>query len=220
MKNLAILFACLPRSIYISPPALGANSANSLLNIGQSGDTRSICAEDYESLRPYWNPTPAFVRASNRAAWETWFQRTTDTLTVTRLDYFELGQIPEEEGSGAGRSPSDTADFQDSFEVINKVQLDYPEIQSEPGIPGWICAGVKVASASSVGQQVLTSIWRPKTQGICLNTAEQVEDTVIKQNTLASASSDTILERVAPLVPDKAAGAILSQEIGQWCYFT
>ena len=113
LGHLAILCACLPGSIHILAPTLGASSAHTLSDISQSGDIRSICAEDYGSLQPYWNPKPNFFRASNRAAWETWFQRTRDTLTVARLDYFELGRIPEEEGSGAGRSPSDTADFQE-----------------------------------------------------------------------------------------------------------
>ena len=56
------------------------------------------------------------------------------SLTVARLDYFDLGQIREEEGSGAGRTPSDTFVVQDSSKLIENVQLDYPAIQSESGI--------------------------------------------------------------------------------------
>ena len=56
------------------------------------------------------------------------------TLTVARLDYFDLGQIPADEGRGAGRTPSDTLVVQDSPERIDREQPDYPVIQSKPGI--------------------------------------------------------------------------------------
>ena len=181
LGNLAILFACLPRSIYILPSTLGASSAHTLLHISQSGDTRSICTEEYELLQPYWNPTTDSVRASNRTPRETWFQRIRDTavfygssirqpsglrttvetfigwsfnsctLTVARLDYFDLGQIPREEGHGAGRSLSDTVVVQDSPEVVNRVQLDYPAIQSASGTTRWKYAGFEVVSAFSAG---------------------------------------------------------------------
>ena len=72
------------------------------------------------------------------------------TLTVARLDYFDPTQTPEEEGSGGGRNPSDTVVVQDSPEVINNVQLDYPTIQSESGITRWKSA-FEVISVFSAG---------------------------------------------------------------------
>lgn len=60
-------FACMPRSIHMLPPTLGASSAHTSFNISQSGSIRSVCAEDYESLQPYWDPTPDLSRASNQA---------------------------------------------------------------------------------------------------------------------------------------------------------
>ena len=56
------------------------------------------------------------------------------TLTVARLDYFDLGQIPADEGRGAGRTPWDTLVVQDSPEGIDREQPNYPAIKSKSGI--------------------------------------------------------------------------------------
>ena len=70
-------------------------------------------------------------------------------------------------GRGARTSFSDTVVVQYSPEVMNEVQLDYPVAKPGSRMSGWIYASLEVASASSVGQQVLTSIWRPKTE-VCV----------------------------------------------------
>ena len=56
------------------------------------------------------------------------------TLTVARLDYFDLGQIPADEGRGAGRTLSDTIVVQGSPEGIDREQPAYPANLSKSGI--------------------------------------------------------------------------------------
>ena len=79
------------------------------------------------------------------------------------------GHLPEE-GSGSGRSLTDRIVAEDS-EAMNMVQLDFPAMGSELDMQRWIYADLELILALSVGRQVLTSLWKAKIQGICLEIA-------------------------------------------------